>query len=214
MPHLLITIVALLASIAPGLTQARLPATDDAVLADRRLAAGYIRTGNAALAALALERLVKALAGAPQAAQAARALDAVDAGDLATAGDAVEALAADLAAQRRAAGVRLPADCVRDFSEVYALLDRHRTRPPDLADSTARAAVADAATSSDAALARCDAEAPALVRADPDFRRLVDGARASLARVPDAARSGDGELLHRFMIELRAYEQLLRFRFG
>ncbi|MDC7789949.1 hypothetical protein PQJ75_23825 [Rhodoplanes sp. TEM] len=210
---LLITSLLLLASAAPALAQAPLAAADEAVLADRRLAAGYLRTGNGDLAALALERLQKALP-APHAMRAKTAVEAIDAGDLAAATTATEALAVDLAEARRAAGVRVLADCVREFSTVYATLDTHRTRAPDLADAALRSAIAAAARASDAAVARCDGEAPAAVKADAGFRRLVDGSRGSLGRIPEAVAAGDAELLHRFLIELRAYEQLLRFRYG
>lgn len=196
-----------------ALAQAPLAAADEAVLSDRRLAAGYLRTGNGDLAALALERLQRALPAA-HATRAKTAVDAIDAGDLAAAAAATEALAVDLAEARRAAGVRVLADCVREFSAVYATLDTHRTRAPDLADTALRTAIAAAARESDAAVARCDGEAPAAVKSDADFRRLVDGSRSSLGRIPEAVAAGDAELLHRFLIELRAYEQLLRFRYG
>jgi hypothetical protein len=208
----LITTAVLVALAGPALAQPSM-AADETVLADRRLAAGYIRTGNADLAALALERLVKTL-GDPYAARAKAALAAVDAGDLQAAGRETEALAADLAAARRAAGRRVLADCVRELVGTFAALDQHRTRTPDLGDATVRPAITSAAAASDAAFARCDSEAPAAVKADPDFRRLVDGARASLGRLPAAVAAGDAELLHRFLIELRAFEQLLRFRYG
>lgn len=198
-----------------AMAQAQAPsvAADEPILADRRLAAGYLRTGNGDLAALALERLQKSLP-APYSARVATALAAIDAGDLAAAAAATEALAADLSAARRAAGTRLLADCVRELSDTFAALDRHRTKHPDLADATTGAAITTAAKDSDAAFARCDAEAPAPVKTDADFRRIVDGARASLARVPEAVAARDGDLLHRFLIELRAYEQILKFRHG
>lgn len=196
-----------------ALAQAPSVAADEQILADRRLAAGYLRTGNGDLAALALERLQKVLP-APYQDRVATALAAIDAGDLAAAAAATEALAADLAAARRAAGTRLLADCVRELSDTFAALDRYRTKAPDLADAATGVAITTAATDSDAAFARCDAEAPAPVKTDADFRRIVDGARASLARVPEAVAARDGDLLHRFLIELRAYEQILKFRHG
>ena len=56
--------------------------------------------------------------------------------------------------------------------------------------------------------------APASVRLNPEFRRLIDGALASLAHVPDAVAAGDGDLLHRLLIELQSFDRLLSFRFG
>jgi hypothetical protein len=191
-----------------------IPAAREQVLAERRIAAGYIRTGNADLAALALERLAKALRDSPQAPLAADALAAIDAADLPRAAELIEQLGDRLAEARRQAGVRVLADCVREASRAYQPLDVHRLQRPDLAIAASRTAIADAARASEAAFAGCDGEAPAAVKADPDFRRLIDGARASLAKVPAAAETGDDDLLHRLLIELRAFEQLLLFRFG
>lgn len=193
---------------------ADLVAAREDVLADRRLAAGYLRTGNVDLAALALERLAKALAGDATAGQASAALAAIDAGDPARAGVLVETMATALAAVRHAAGVRVFADCIRAASATYGTLDVYRNHPPNLGSPAVRTAIATAAQSTDAALARCDGEAVAPVKQDPDFRRLIDGARASLARLPAAADAGDADLVHRYLIELRAFEQLLLFRFG
>ena len=49
---------------------------------------------------------------------------------------------------------------------------------------------------------------------NPEFRRLVDGAKASLALIPKAIATRDGDLLHRMLIELRSFDNLLAFRFG
>lgn len=191
-----------------------LAAAQESVLAERRLAAGYLRTLNADLAALALERLAKILQGSPHASLATGAVAAIDTGDLPRAALLVEQLGERLAADRRAAGIRVLADCIREASAAYRALDAFRMQPPDLAVPAARSAVAAAARASDAAYAQCDGEAPAAVRADPDFRRLIDGARASLGKVPQGAAAGDGDLLYRLLIELRSFEQLLLFRFG
>lgn len=191
-----------------------LPAAQESVLTERRIAAGYIRTGNGDLAALALERLAKALQGSPDATLASEALTAIDAADLPRAAALVEQLGDRLAAERRHVGIRVFADCVREASAAYQTLDVYRARPPDLAITADRTAIANAAQASEAAYAKCDAEAPVAINADPDFRRLIDGARASLARVPSAAAAGDQELLHRLLIELRSFEQLLLFRYG
>lgn len=189
-------------------------AASETVLADRRLAAGYLRTGNLDLAALALERLKISLAGTREAALAQHALAATDAGDVAGAAARVEDLAVALADARRAAGRRVLADCVREASAVFHRLDRRRTAAPDLSVPAVREDIAEAAAEANAAFGRCDAEAPAAVKEDPDFRRLIDRAKSSLGEVPDAALAGDAGLLHRYLIELRALEQLLLFRFG
>lgn len=216
-----VILVLILAAIAPvaHLTQVAAQtnapaAARESVLAERRLAAGYLRTLNGDLAALALERLARALQGSPHAALATDAVAAIDAGDLPRAAELVEQLGEHLAADRRMAGTRIFTDCIREASTTYRALDVFRVQRPDLSAPATRTAVADAARASDAAFARCESEAPAAVRADPDFRRLIDGARASLGKAPQAATASDGDLLHRLLIELRSFEQLLLFRFG
>ena len=48
----------------------------------------------------------------------------------------------------------------------------------------------------------------------PEFRRLVDGAKASLTLIPKAIATRDSDLLHRVLIELRSFDNLLAFRYG
>ena len=52
------------------------------------------------------------------------------------------------------------------------------------------------------------------VRKDPEFRRLIDGAKASMKFIPQAIAEHDTDLLHRVLIELRSFDNLLAFRFG
>ena len=56
--------------------------------------------------------------------------------------------------------------------------------------------------------------APAGIRDQAEFRRLIDGALASLAQVPKAVETRDRDLLHRLLIELRSFDHLLAFRYG
>jgi hypothetical protein len=182
-------------------------ATAAPVLAALRSAADCIRTDNVDLAALALERLAAAAGVDPVAASARDALRALDAGELERAADLVARIGDELAARRHAAGRPLFADCIRTASRAFAALDAQRHAPPS-------PATRDAALGTETALRRCNGEAAPSVAADPDFRRSVDGALASLARIPAAVEAGDGELLHRLLIELKAFDRLLVLRFG
>jgi len=65
-----------------------------------------------------------------------------------------------------------------------------------------------------ATLRRCDGMAPRSIHDHPEFRRLIDGALASLAQFPKAVDTRDADLLHRLMIELRSFDNLLAFRYG
>ncbi len=60
-------------------------------------------------------------------------------------------------------------------------------------------------------LDRCDGMASEAVRTASEFRRLVDGAKASLALIPKAIATRDTDLLHRVLIELRSFDNLLAF---
>jgi hypothetical protein len=53
-----------------------------------------------------------------------------------------------------------------------------------------------------------------VIRDRAEFRRLIDGALATLAQVPKAVETRDGDLLHRLLIELRSFDHLLAFRYG
>ena len=65
-----------------------------------------------------------------------------------------------------------------------------------------------------ATLQRCDGMAPSGIGNHPEFRRLIDGALASLVQVPRAVDARDHDLLHRLLIELRSFDHLLAFRYG
>ena len=52
------------------------------------------------------------------------------------------------------------------------------------------------------------------IRGHAEFRRLIDGALASLAQVPKAVETRDRDLLHRLLVELRSFDHLLAFRYG
>ena len=86
--------------------------------------------------------------------------------------------------------------------------------PPDLSKPEVAADVLNRAMQLGTAAKRCDPLAPPEVRASPEFRRLLDGIAASLAYVPTAISTRDIEMLHRVIGELRAFDQLLTFRYG
>jgi hypothetical protein len=198
---------------------------------DRRVASAYLRTGNLDLAAIELERLserwrsdrraAEAGADAPLAAALGQtesliqaSLQAVDARDTEQALARIEEAGAPLQAWRKANGIRLFSDCIGEISAAYDALDRHRVRAPELGDAALAAAIHAQAERVAQALVACDREAPAELRKDPEFRRLIDGMAASLQQVPQALAGHDGAYLHRLLIEQRSYERLLAFRYG
>ncbi|MDP4024682.1 hypothetical protein Q8W71_18810 [Methylobacterium sp. NEAU 140] len=200
--------------------------------AERRTVLAYLARDNADLALTALDRWRarlrsegRTLTAAADSTALRPILDALDAalteatqalegGDGARAAGIVETALAPLDAWRRSGGLRLFSDCVTDLSGRYGALDRYRHAAPDLEDAAVRTRIGTAAADALAAVNRCDAEAGASIRSDPEFRRLADGMSASLGKVPTALDSRDPGLLHRLLIELRAFERLLAFRYG
>jgi hypothetical protein len=87
-------------------------------------------------------------------------------------------------------------------------------RALDWTKSETRDGIASKASIYGSVLERCDGMASDTVRQAPEFRRLVDGAKSSLALIPKAIATRDGDLLHRVLIELRSFDNLLAFRFG
>ena len=104
-------------------------------------------------------------------------------------------------------GVTVLADCVLDSNAAMDALFTHDARPD-------WGTVPGSAEAYRATLQRCDGMAPPAIRRHAEFRRLIDGALASLAQVPKAIETRDGDLLHRLLIELRSFDHLLAFRYG
>jgi hypothetical protein len=87
-------------------------------------------------------------------------------------------------------------------------------RALDLNNAETRKDIGTKASGYGSTLGRCDGIANESVHKSPEFRRLVDGAQASLGLVSKAVETRDNDLLHRVLIELRSFDNLLAFRFG
>jgi hypothetical protein len=202
----------------------------EAAMSHHRVAAGYLRTGNVDLAVLELEAMRETwgiVSARPRPAAlrdnalyttamlsiATRIVGIFIVLDMGRADVAIQSLDAirnELSAMRRASGVTVLADCVLDSNTAMDALFAFDGKP---LDATSR----DVATQADAyrtILQRCDGMATERIRGGGEFRRLIDGALASLAQVPKAIETRDADLLHRLLIELRSFDNLLAFRFG
>src|SRR5450759_2030933 len=202
-----------------------------------RVAIGYLRTGNLDLALLEIERLRDAWAAFEQrfAGKQPAAFDgialygtmftgvharlvAVDLmikmGNPDAVRQSLEAIRGDLYDLRKAAGIKVLADCVRDGNAAMDALMAYDDRALDWTKSLTRDGIAGKASIYGDVLDRCDGMADDTVRQSPEFRRLVDGAKAGLALIPKAIATRDSDLLHRVLIELRSFDNLLAFRFG
>lgn len=209
----------------------------EAASAHNRVAIGYLRTGNIDLASLEIDRLRDAwdrfterfsgkrpdafannpLYGKLFTGVSARLVGAdlmLRTGRLDAARDSLNAIRGDLYNLRKASGVVVLADCVRDANMTMDALMVYNDRALNWDDSEIRSGVVKKASSYGAELDRCDGIANEAVRMAPEFRRLVDGAKASLALIPKAIAARDSDLLHRVLIELRSFDNLLSFRFG
>jgi hypothetical protein len=202
-----------------------------------RVAIGYLRTGNLDLALLEIERLRDAW-GAFEQRFASKRPDAFDGialygtmftgvqarlvavdlmikmGNPDAVRQSLEAIRDDLYDLRKAAGIKVLADCVRDGNAAMDALMVYDDRALDWTKSETHDGIASKASIYGSVLERCDGMADDTVRQSPEFRRLVDGAKSSLALIPKAIASRDGDLLHRILIELRSFDNLLAFRFG
>ncbi|HET7804564.1 MAG TPA: hypothetical protein VFL53_10005, partial [Pseudolabrys sp.] len=115
---------------------------------------------------------------------------------------------------RKASGVVVLADCVRDANAAMDALMVYNDRALDWSTPDMASGITSKASAYGAILSRCDSIAGEPVRQTPEFRRLIDGAKASLEFIPKAIATRDTDLLHRVLIELRSFDNLLDFRFG
>jgi hypothetical protein len=199
----------------------------EAAMSHHRVAAGYLRTGNIDLAALEIEGMREAWAKVstlPRPAAfrnqeryteillgtAAELIGTTLVLNMGRADVAAESLAKirkSLSDLRRENNVTVLADCVLDanvsMDALFALDGK--------ADWESLSAGAESYRGT---LQRCDGMASERLRRDGEFRRLIDGALASLAQIPKAIETKDADLTHRLLIELRSFDNLLAFRFG
>jgi hypothetical protein len=231
--HLKRAAFALAILLAPFATSARAGDLDDfntaveAAMSHQRVAAGYLRTGNIDLAALEIEGMREAWAKVstlprPAAFQnqaryteillgtAAELIGTtlvLNMGRADVAAESLDKIRKSLSRLRRDNNVTVLADCVLDanvsMDALFALDGK--------ADWESLSAGAESYRGT---LQRCDGMASARIRRDGEFRRLIDGALASLAQVPKAVETKDADLTHRLLIELRSFDNLLAFRFG
>lgn len=209
----------------------------EAASSHNRVAIGYLRTGNADLAALEIDRFRESWAQVTRRFGGKRP-DAFDgnalypllftgvsmrlvgadimlkSGRLDAARDGLLLVRDDFSALRKASGIVVLADCVRDANAAMDRLYAFDDRAQDMSKADTGLKVAQAAAVYGHELTRCDAMASDAVRASDEFRRLIDGAQTSLLLIAKAVTSNDADLLHRVLIELRSFDTLLAFRFG
>jgi hypothetical protein len=234
-----VTTVALLLAAKPMLADdlAGFNAAIEDVAAHNRAALGYLHNQNADLAAVELEQMrdawgafaerfgrgrperfrdnalyVTMLADVPTRIVAATIM--INFGRPDVAAGSLQAIRQELSAVRRGSGVELLADRVLGANAAMEALLVYQEAPPDWNRPAAVTDFAQKAAAYGTAVARCDAMAPAALSQSGEFRRLVDGIAAALAFVPKAIEARDNDLIHRVIIELRSFDNLLAFRYG
>jgi hypothetical protein len=120
----------------------------------------------------------------------------------------------ELSALRREAKATVLADCILDANAAMDALYVFDSQKPDWNNAAQVKDLEQKTAAYTTTLQRCNAMAPAAVRQDPQFRRVVDGAFKSLRFVLTAVEMRDGDLLHRVLIELRSFDNLLAFSYG
>jgi hypothetical protein len=210
-------------------------ATIQSVMANLRTAASYARTGNIALAQMETDEAMAAwtmlqdsAAAAPPPyqpaalqdflasgrAKLAAAIGALGGGDTVGAGGDLFALRQSFHELRRKSGLYDLGDCI---FEIAPAMEKLRTAATSFGEQPAPSHAEDTVIAAGAfrdRLQRCNAWASAEVSGQGEFRRLIDGAISSAGEIAHAAMAGDGPLVHRYLIELQSYAQLLDFRFG
>ncbi len=205
------------------------------IMANLRTAASYARTGNVALAemeadeALAAWQRLESASPAPlsqyqpdawaeflaggreRLAAAARGLSN---GDTGAAGRELLALRQSFHDLRRRSGLYDLGDCV---FEIAPAIEKLRAAATAFGEHAATERSEDTVATASAfrdRLQRCNDWADSEIAKQPEFRRLIDGAIASAGEIAHAAMAADGALVHRYLIELQSYAQLLDFRYG
>ena len=209
----------------------------EALSAHNRVAIGYLRTGNGDLASLEIDRLrdgwtklTERFAGKPPQAFDGNPLYAklftvvgvrlvgtdlmLKTGRFEAAQNGLNGIRSDLYDLRKASGIVVLADCVRDANIAMDALMAFDDRALDWTKTDTRPKVTAIASSYGTELDRCNSIASEDIRKAPEFRRLIDGSKASLAQIPKAVAGQDADLLHRLLIELRSFDNLLAFRYG
>ena len=202
-----------------------------------RQAVFYGRSGNVAVAALELDEFVtkwSALAtrfgdDPPDAfaddgawkdtlesvgAVARQGLDAFDAGDVEMATQTLAPLRGVAGDLRRRNGVTVYSDVVDELGAAMDVLARYRREIGDLGNPESLALVTRQASVVVYLFDKCDVRASEAARGDPEFRRLIDGARESMDKLWAALGTGDIRLYRIGIGELRSYERILFLRFG
>jgi hypothetical protein len=234
-----VLVFALLAAVATARADdlADFNAAVEKASAHDRVAIGYLRNGNLDLALIEIDRLrgawrtlLERFSGGRPQAFAGNPLYVATMTNIATrlvtldlmvqmgkpdgARQTLIGIRADLYKLRKSAGIVVLADCIYDANSAMDALMAYNDPKIDLGKPATRDAIAAKAKAYSDIVNRCDVAAGDTVRQSPEFRRLVDGVKHGLLPLPHALATRDADQLHRILIELRSFDNLMAFRFG
>ena len=202
-----------------------------------RGAYSYLRTGNAALAALEIEQaqekwrvVLSSFGKSPPdsfaadplwhetlsgvAAALENALAKTDTGDLDAARQILAPVRQDLADLRRRNNVTTFSDRIDEISAAMEVLWQYRHAPPDFAAPDKARQLGSRAAVFAHMVNRAKAAAPLAVAESAEFQRLIAGALEGTDRIWLALERKNQALLVNTLRELRSFEQILFFKFG
>lgn len=205
----------------------------EAAEAHNRVAIGYLRTGNADLASVEIDRLREAWGKVGTVRRPAvfdgklyvgmltdASMRLVTADMLLNSGrpdnarQSLEGIRTDLYNLRTSAGIVVLSDCILDSNKAAAAVIAYDTPDFDWSKPGIGPAIAEKAKAYTDMLNRCDGVASETVRKEPEFRRLIDDAKSELAKVAQAIEHRDTGQFRRIVSSLRSLDNLLAFRFG
>lgn len=216
---------------------ARYRAAVEAAYGHYRGALFYLHTGNPAVANLELQDAVESwrdgvmpFAESPPDAYADDAAFGAVLGEVAGRLEKAEALSAAgeaepaeaelapirprLAELRARNGQRVFSDCVDDANAAMDRLWEFRHAELDFQDRAQINALRYEAAVTHFLYARCQEQAPPALREAPEFQRIVGGAVASLATIPEAVDEANAERVVNLLRELRSFDRLFWLTFG
>ena len=195
-----------------------------------RLVMYSLRTGNQAIALFELDRMAakwktieQRFAASPPDIYANDAAwrdtlaaigDAVEAGDLKFATRRLQPVRGEMSALRRRNGVFLFPDCVERANLAFERLFAYCREPTDFADAEAVNGLRRALAITVHWYETCRDTAPAAIRDDEQFQRIMDSAIDSLGFIWDAIDERNGRRVINNLRGLRSSDGLLYLRFG
>jgi len=208
-----------------------------AAYAPYREAVHYLETGNTGLAGLAIERaqdewrkVEATFAPAPPDAFAkdpkwreslalvgtalTDGLKASESGNSEAALAALATVRRSLADLRLRSGQRVYSDCIDAMNAAMDVLYAYRRKPAVRSRPAELAAFLKAVGDAETWYRRCRDEASPALREQNEFRRLFDGALASLGRLKQSAASAPDDIIVSLIRELRSFDRLIWLRFG